>query len=128
MFIEVIKKMEEIFNKHQSEGDKNSKPVPVLGDIVKKELLPKSIDEAIRDKNWNKALKLEYNSLMENKVCEFAENKRNKPIGSPWHFILKFGPSGVITRYKARFVANIFSQVTGRDYNETYITTRLSKI
>ena len=50
-------------------------------------------------------MKLEYNSLVENKVWELVENKRNKPIGSRWHFALKFGPSGEITRYKARFIA-----------------------
>ena len=92
-------------------------------------MLPKSIDEAIRDKNWYEAMKLEYNSLVENRVWELVENKGNKPIGSRWHFSLKFGPSGEITRYKARYVAKGFSQVPGRDYNETYSpTTRLSTI
>ena len=71
-------------------------------------------------------MKLEYNSLVENKIWELVENKGNNPIGSRWHFALKFGPSGEITRYKARFVAKGFSQVPGRDYNETYSpTTRL---
>ena len=74
-------------------------------------------------------MKLEYKSLVENKVCEMVENKGNKPIGSRWHFGLKFVPSGEITRYKARFVAKVFSQVPGRDYNKTYSpTTHLSTI
>ena len=74
-------------------------------------------------------MKLEYNSLVENKVWELVENKGNKPIGSRWHFAVKFGSSGEITRYKARFVAKGFSQVPGRDYNETYSpSTRLSTI
>ena len=129
MFIKVKEMKEEIVNKHQSDSDRDLKPVPFLGEIVKNELLPKSIDEAIRDKTWYEAMKLEYNSLVENKVRELVENKRNKPIGSRWHFALKFGPSGEITRYKSRFAAKGFSQVPGRHYNETYSpTTRLSTI
>ena len=129
MFIEVKEKKEEIVNKHHSDGDRNLNPVAFLGEIVNNELLPKSIDEAIRDKNWYEAMKLEYNSSVENKVWELVENKGNKPIGSRWHFALKFSPSGEITRYKARLVAKGFSQVPGRDYNETHSpTTRLSTI
>ena len=127
MFIEV-KEMKEIVSKHQSDGDRDLYPVAFL-EIVNNELLPKSIDEAIRDKNWYEAMKLEYNSLVENKVWELVENKGNKPIGCRWHFALKFAPSGEVTRYKAGFVAKGFSQVPGRHYNETYSpTTRLSTI
>ena len=75
----------------------------------------KSIDEAVRDKIWYQPMKLEYNSLVESKVWEFVEIKGNKPIGSRWHFALKLGPSGEITRYKARFVSKGLSQGPGRD-------------
>ena len=129
MFIEVKEMKEEIVNKRQSDSDRDSNPLTFLGEIVNNELLPKSFDEAIRDKNWYEAVKLEYNSLVENKVWELVENKGNKPIGSRWHFALKFCPSGEIRSYKARFVAKGFSQVPGRNYNETYSpTTRLSTI
>ena len=105
MFIEVKEMKEEIVNKPQSDSDRDVNPVAFLGEIVNNELLPKSIDEAIRDKNWYETMKLECNSLVENKVWELAENRGNKPISSRWHFALKLGPSGEITRYKARFVA-----------------------
>ena len=49
MFIEVKEMKEEIFNKHQSDSDRDLNPVAFLGDIVNNELLPESIDEAIRD-------------------------------------------------------------------------------
>ena len=76
MFLEVQRMKEEIVNKHQSESDKGSNPVVFLSEIVSKELLPKSIDEAIRDKNWYQAMKLEYNALVENKVWELAERTK----------------------------------------------------
>ena len=74
-------------------------------------------------------MKLEYNSLVKNKVWELVKNEGNKPIGSRWHFALKFGPSGETTRYKARFVAKGFSQIPGRDYSERYSSiTRFSTV
>ena len=124
MFIEVKKMKVEIVNKHPSVGDRDINPVAVLGEIVNNELLPKFIDEAIRDKKWYEAMKLEYNSLVENKVWELVENKGNKPI------VLKlFVLSGEITRFKAKFVAKRFSQVPGRGCNKIYpSTTHLSTI
>ena len=68
LFIEVKEMKEEIVKKHQSQSDRDSKLVAFLGEVVNKELLPTSIDEAIKDKNWYQAMKLEYNSLVENKV------------------------------------------------------------
>ena len=110
LVMKLMKKKEEIVNKHQSESDRDSNPVAFLGEILNNQLLPKSTDE----------------SLVENKISELVENKGNKPTGSRWHFALKFDPSGETTSYKANFVAKVFSQVPGPDYNETYSsTTRL---
>ena len=61
-------KHQEIVSKHQSDGDRDLYPVAFLGEIANNGLLPKSIDHAIRDKNWYQARKIEYNSLVENKV------------------------------------------------------------
>ena len=85
---------EKIVNKHLSESDRNSNPVSCFGEIVSKDLLPKSIDEAIMDNNWYQDMKLGDNSLVENKNWELVENNGNKPIGGRWHFALKFGPRG----------------------------------
>ena len=52
--IEVKEMTEEIVSKHQSDGDRDLNPVAFLGEIVNNELLPKSIDEAIRDKTGTK--------------------------------------------------------------------------
>ena len=50
-FIEDKEMREEVVNKHQSDGGRNYNPVAFLGEILNKELLPKSFDEAIGDKN-----------------------------------------------------------------------------
>ena len=59
MFIEVKEMTEEIVNKHRSDSDRDLNPVAFLGEIVNNDLLLKSIDEAIRDKNLYEAMKLE---------------------------------------------------------------------
>ena len=52
-----------------------------------------------------------------------------KPVGSTWHFALKFGLDCDICHYKARFVAKGFSQVLAKDFYDTYSSrTRLSTI
>ena len=50
-FIEVKEMKVEIVNEHQSDSDRDLNSVAFLGEIVNNELLPKSIDEATRDKN-----------------------------------------------------------------------------
>ena len=90
-------------------------------------MIYKSTEAAIKDKNCFAAMKTEYNSLDENNVWELVNNQEIKPFGRSWHLFLKRGPSGEIVRYKARLVTKGFSQMPGRDYNETYSpTTRLN--
>ena len=60
-------------------------------------------------------------SLKENEVWEMVElPKDRKTVGSKWVYKLKSGPDGSIERYKARLVAQGFSQKYGTDYDETF--------
>ena len=70
-----------------------------------------------------------YNSLSENTDWDLFEDYGAKLVGSRWHFGVKYGPTGEISRFKARFVAKGYSQVLGKDFHETYLpTTMLSTI
>ena len=99
-----------------------------LSQLAIDRLLPKKVDESLQNRNWFEAMKNEYDTLVENNVWSLVKSDEN-PVGSRWHFALKFGPDGDICRYKARFVAKSFSQVFGKNFYETYSpTTRLSTI
>src|SRR6266702_3235037 len=46
---------------------------------------------------------------------------RANVIGSKWVFKAKKDAAGNIARYKAHLVAQAFSQISGVDYNDTYV-------
>ena len=85
---------------------------------------PRSIKEAISSPEklqWEKAMEVEMKSLKENEVWDLVElPKDRKAIGSKWVYKVKTGADGSIERYKARLVAQGFSQKYGDDYDETF--------
>lgn len=85
---------------------------------------PKSFDEAMRcsDKaKWMEAMEEELKSIEENGTWELTRlpNGR-KAVGSKWVFKLKLDESGNISKYKARLVAQGFSQKFGVDFDEVF--------
>jgi hypothetical protein len=59
--------------------------------------------------------------MKENDVWEIAPlPNKGRVIGCCWVFKKKFGPDGKIQRYKARLVAQGFSQTQEIDYHETF--------
>lgn len=44
-------------------------------------------------------------------------------IGSKWVFQVKYHPDGLVARYKARLVAQRYSQIPSIDFNETFAPT-----
>ena len=85
---------------------------------------PTSVLEALSNcekKEWKKAMESEMRSIEENDVWELVELPEGKRlVGSKWVFKRKIGADGVVDRYKARLVAQGFSQRSGVDYDETF--------
>ncbi|KAG9511488.1 hypothetical protein KCV07_g10138, partial [Aureobasidium melanogenum] len=77
---------------------------------------------AQRDKDqWIDAMDDEYNSLIQNQTWDVVDAPHDRKIlGSRWVFKRKLGPDGSITKHKARFVVQGFSQVQGLDFDETF--------
>lgn len=73
-----------------------------------------------RDK-WKVAMDDEINSLNINNTWELTElTDEKKPIGCKWVFKIKKDATGNPSRYKARLVAQGFSQKYGTDYDEVF--------
>ena len=85
---------------------------------------PVTIEDALTspDKSkWRHAMEMEVKPLKENDVWELVElPKDRKVVGSKWVYKIKTGADGTIEHYKARLVAQGFSQIFGTDYDETF--------
>ncbi|GJY42465.1 retrovirus-related pol polyprotein from transposon TNT 1-94 [Tanacetum coccineum] len=83
---------------------------------------PKNINEALKDENWVMAMQEELNQFKTNDVWELVPNPINMTIiGTKWVYRNKLDENGIVTRNKARFVAQGYNQQEGIDYDETYV-------
>ena len=86
---------------------------------------PRTYTEAVNHplygKEWELAIKEEYDSLMKNGAWELVEAPPGRNIVTcKWVFKAKRDAEGRIVRFKARLVARGFTQAYGVDYLETY--------
>ncbi|KAF5788666.1 putative RNA-directed DNA polymerase [Helianthus annuus] len=75
----------------------------------------------MQDKRWKEAMEKEIRALEENGIWtleNLPEGKRT--IDSKWVYKVKYKPNGEVERYKARLVANGFTQQEGVDYHDTF--------
>ena len=86
---------------------------------------PQSIIESRQRQDWSKweeAIKVELASLAKREVfgpiTRIPDNI--KPVGYKWVFVRKRNEKNEVVKYKARLIAQGFSQRPGIDYDETY--------
>ena len=89
------------------------------------DLEPKSVEECRQRDDWPKwkdAIEAELNSLSKHEVFGpiVLTPDGVKPVGYKWVFVRKRDATNKVVRYKARLVAQGFSQRPGIDYEETY--------
>ncbi|XP_038895771.1 uncharacterized mitochondrial protein AtMg00820-like [Benincasa hispida] len=90
----------------------------VVTDLDKTE--PRSYKETLLHPRWKQAMLEGHEALIQNNTWPLTPLPQDhKVIGSKWVFRLKQTPSGEIARFKARLVAQGFSQDYGIDYFET---------
>ena len=85
---------------------------------------PSTVEEALSGpeaEKWRRAMQSEMNSIYQNDVWSLVESpSQRKPINCKWIFKKKVGADGTVCSYKARLVAQGFSQKIGIDYDETF--------
>jgi histone deacetylase 1/2 len=82
---------------------------------------PRTVEEALHNKNWKDATDIEYNALMQNKTWHLVPRVKGRNIiDSKWVFKLKRKADGTLDKYKARLVAKGFKQRYEMDYEDTF--------
>lgn len=92
--------------------------------IIDHSLEPKTYKQAINSQDkekWSIAMEEELKSIKDNNTWSLVDLPQGrKAIGSKWVYKLKRDSCGKITRYKARLVAQGFTQKYGIDYDEVF--------
>jgi hypothetical protein len=85
---------------------------------------PNSMAKCIKRSDWVKwkeAIKTELDSLKKREVFStMIPTPHIFPVGSKWIFVRKRNENNEVVRYKARLVAQEFTQKPGIDFDETY--------
>ncbi|GJU45537.1 zf-CCHC domain-containing protein [Tanacetum coccineum] len=82
---------------------------------------PKNVNEALKDESWIIAMQEELNQFIANNIWELVPQPKNITIiGTKWVYRNKLDENGVVSRNKARLVAQGYNQQEGIDYDETY--------
>nr|GEW26060.1 retrovirus-related Pol polyprotein from transposon TNT 1-94 [Tanacetum cinerariifolium] len=91
---------------------------------------PKNINEALKDESWVIAMQEELNQFVSNDIWELVPNPMNITIiGTKWVFRNKLDENGLVSRNKARLLAQGYNQQERIDYDETYVpVARLESI
>src|ERR1700742_2036699 len=117
---------------------KAREPTPAISDtdeesdqsanvVVAGEFEPPTYKQAMKDQHankWKDAMADEINAHLENETWSIVQlPPGQKAIGSKWVYHIKHKADGSIEQFKARLVAQGFSQRPGFDYTETFAST-----
>ncbi|GJS19282.1 retrovirus-related pol polyprotein from transposon TNT 1-94 [Tanacetum coccineum] len=91
---------------------------------------PKNINEALKDESWIVAMQEELNQFVANDVWELVPLPISQSvIGTKWVFRNKLDENGIVSRNKARLVAQGYNQQECIDYDKTCaLVARLESI
>ena len=97
----------------------------VAAEILNDDYEPHNIDDCRQRSDWPKwkeAIQAELTSLTKRKVFGpiVPTPEDVKPVGYKWVFVRKRNEENEVVRYKARLVAQGFSQRPGIDFDKTY--------
>ena len=82
---------------------------------------PESIQEAMNDPKWKRAMEEEYKALQQNQTWHLVPKPAGKnSIDCKWVYKVKRKADGTIDRYKALLVAKGFRQRYGIYYEDTF--------
>nr|GEU83394.1 retrovirus-related Pol polyprotein from transposon TNT 1-94 [Tanacetum cinerariifolium] len=98
-------------------------PVEIMDREVKrlKQIRISTMKEAIQDESWTMAMQEERNQFKSHDVWSLVSPLKNQTIiGTKWVFKNKLDENGVVSRNKARLVAQGYNQQEGIDFDETY--------
>ena len=89
-----------------------------------RDLDPSTVQEAMRRHDWPEwkaAMDDELASFYKLEVCEYAKlPPKANLIKCKWIFVRKYDADGMLKNYKARLIAEGFSQQFGVDYHSTF--------
>ena len=85
---------------------------------------PSNVHEAVTreySSEWKSAMESKYNSVLENNTWDLVPPPEKKnAIGSKWVYKVKRNADGSVERFRARLVAQGYSQSEGIDYEEVF--------
>jgi Reverse transcriptase (RNA-dependent DNA polymerase) len=83
--------------------------------------VPEKLEEAMSDRKWLDAMRMEMEALEKNHTWRLVSlPKGRRTVDCKWVFTVKYGPNGLVDRYKASLVAKGFTQTYGIDFQETF--------
>ncbi|GJX34989.1 retrovirus-related pol polyprotein from transposon TNT 1-94 [Tanacetum coccineum] len=83
--------------------------------------LENNVNEALTDESWLISMQEELNQFIANDVWELVPQPKNMTIiGTKWVFRNKLDKNGIVSRNKARLVAQGYNQQESINYDETY--------